>query len=299
MKRKLFLTALISALLLSGCGNSNTTEAPVQQTEQAAAKQDASENAAVATKDDMVEPDAVGYEGMQSIYADEINDGTYNINVDSSSSMFKITECTLTAANGGLTAKMTMGGTGYEYLYLGSAEEAAAADENGFIGYTEENGVHSFEIPVEALDTEIACAAFSKKKQMWYDRTLVFRADSLPYTAFKNIVTADTLGLSDGEYTVNVTLSGGSGKAGVQSPAKLTVNGGKATAELIWSSNKYDYMVVDGEKILPTSIEEFSVFEIPVFVFDQNMPVKADTTAMSRPYEIDYTLNFESASITQ
>ena len=299
MKRKLFLTALISALLLSGCGNSNTTEAPVQQTEQAAAKQDASEKDAVATKDDMVEPDAVGYEGMQSIYADEINDGTYNINVDSSSSMFKITECTLTAANGGLTAKMTMGGTGYEYLYLGSAEEAAAADENGFIGYTEENGVHSFEIPVEALDTEIACAAFSKKKQMWYDRTLVFRADSLPYTAFKNIVTADTLGLSDGEYTVNVTLSGGSGKAGVQSPAKLTVNGGKATAELIWSSNKYDYMVVDGEKILPTSTEEFSVFEIPVFVFDQNMPVKADTTAMSQPYEIDYTLNFESASITQ
>ncbi|MBQ9518835.1 MAG: hypothetical protein IJR59_02945, partial [Firmicutes bacterium] len=66
----------------------------------------------------------------------------------------------------------------------------------------------------------------------------------------------------------------------------------------VWSSNKYDYMVVDGEKYLPVSTEEFSVFEIPVLFFDREMPVKADTTAMSQPHEIEYTLNFEAKTIS-
>ena len=78
---------------------------------------------------------------------------------------------------------------------------------------------------------------------------------------------------------------------------KLTVKDGKPTVEIIWSSNKYDYMVVDGEKIDPVSVEEFSVFEIPVLGFDYKMPVSADTTAMSTPHEIEYTLYFDSSSI--
>ena len=94
-------------------------------------------------------------------------------------------------------------------------------------------------------------------------------------------------------------LDGGSGKASVQSPAKLTVKDGKAIAEIIWSSNKYDYMIVEDEKILPVSTEEFSVFDIPVSVFDYKMPVSADTTAMSTPHEIEYTLFFDSTSISK
>ena len=90
---------------------------------------------------------------------------------------------------------------------------------------------------------------------------------------------------------------GGSGKASVQSPAKLTVKNGAAFAELIWSSNKYDYMLVDGEKYLPTSTEELSVFEIPVAQFDTKLKITADTTAMSTPHEIEYTIYFDSASI--
>ena len=84
----------------------------------------------------------------------------------------------------------------------------------------------------------------------------------------------------------------------MQSPARLTVEEGKASAEIIWSSNKYDYMLVDGEKILPTSTEEFSVFDIPVIGFDYKMPVSADTTAMSTPHEIEYTLYFDSTTIS-
>ena len=35
-------------------------------------------------------------------------------------------------------------------------------------------------ISVEALNKELPCAAFSKKKQKWYDRNIVFLADSMP-----------------------------------------------------------------------------------------------------------------------
>lgn len=52
-----------------------------------------------------------------------------------------------------------------------------------------------------------------------------------------------------GEYTVDVALEGGSGKASVQSPTKVTVKDGKITATIIWSSPYYDYMIVDGEKV--------------------------------------------------
>ena len=111
--------------------------------------------------------------------------------------------------------------------------------------------------------------------------------------------TVESLGLKDGEYTVSAELEGGSGKASVQSPAKLTVKDGKAMAEIIWSSNKYDYMIVDEEKILPVSTDEVSVFEIPVNGFDYKMPVAADTTAMSTPHEVQYTIYFDSSSIAE
>ena len=127
----------------------------------------------------------------------------------------------------------------------------------------------------------------------------MFRADSLPEDVLpqQEKVTAESLGLADGEYTVEVKLEGGSGRASVQSPAKLTVSGGKATAEIIWSSNKYDYMRIGDEKYLPTDTAEFSVFEIPVASFDRKLKIAADTTAMSTPHEIEYTLYFDSASI--
>ena len=238
---------------------------------------------------------------MEAIGGEAIKDGEYHINVDSSSSMFKIADCVLKVKDGEMTADIIITSKSYKYLFAGTADEADAMDsETAYIGYTSDDEDRSvFSFPVEALDKEIQCAAFSEKKQTWYDRTLVFRADSLPDDAFSESRWTDTaaLGIADGEYTVEVTLEGGSGKATVQSPAKLTIKDGAATAEIVWSSNKYDYMVVEGEKILPVSMEEHSVFEIPVKGFDYRLPVSADTTAMSTPHEIDYTLFFDSASI--
>lgn len=110
-------------------------------------------------------------------------------------------------------------------------------------------------------------------------------------------MTIDELQLADGNYTVEVTLEGGSGRATIESPTGLSVEDGQATAEIVWSSNHYDYMIVGGEKYLPVSTDEHSVFEIPVEVFDEGMDVIGDTTAMSTPHEVEYTLTFASDSI--
>lgn len=234
---------------------------------------------------------------LTPIYGKDIKDGTYKINVQSSSSMFKITDCELTVSEGKMTAVMTMSGKGYLQIFMG---KGADAEESGFIPFEEnENGEHTYTVPVDALDTEIQCAAYSKNKEQWYDRTLIFCSDSLPTDAFADgiIATAESLGLADGEYTVEVTLEGGSGRAEIQSPAVLTVEDGNAFAEIIWGSSNYDYMTVNGERFDLINTEGNSAFKIPVTGFDYKMPVTADTTAMSVPYEIEYTLYFDSATI--
>ncbi len=313
MKNKFIalLSAFTAAMMLSSCGSQDGTvssETTSEVLSEASAEESAvsdtesvSETEASEDTVQTVSAEEVVEEGMVPIYGSDIKDGTYDVTVDSSSSMFNITKCALTVSDGKMTAEMTMGGKGYLYVFMGTADEAAAADESSYIQYEENSdGEHTFTVPVEALDSGISCAAFSKKKEIWYDRTLLFRADSLPVEAFGEgiVKTAADLGLADGEYTVEVTLSGGSGRASVQSPAKLTIENGEASADILWSSSNYDYMLVNGEKYLPVSTENGSEFIIPVTGFDYNMSVSADTTAMSTPYEIEYTLNFDSGSIT-
>ena len=103
----------------------------------------------------------------------------------------------------------------------------------------------------------------------------------------------------DGEYAIDVSMTGGSGKATVVSPTVFLVKDGKAYAKLQWSSSNYDYMIVDGEKILNENTNEngYSTFTIPVTAFDSEMSVIADTTAMGTPHEIAYALTFYADSI--
>ena len=288
----------LSSVLAAGCGGKNQAETlPAQSSETMSVQ--VSET--VAATEETAEQQSVGTEGMTPVFASELRDGVYQIQVDSSSSMFRIEACELTVKDGSMTADMKMGGTGYLKLYMGTGEEAAKAPEEKMIPFEEAaDGSHHFTVPVEALDKELDCAAFSKKKEKWYDRVLVFRADSLPADALTDAaqVTAESLGLADGCYTVEVSMEGGSGRVSVESPAKLVVKDQKAVAEVVWSSPNYDYMKVGEEKFLPVNQGgETSVFEIPVTVFDRKMAVAADTTAMSTPHEIEYTLLFDSASI--
>lgn len=295
-KISVILSALIIAAAAVSCGgNDNSAEKSSSSVSISESSSDES------TEKATVAYESVGFEGMTPIYGDSIADGEYSIKVDSSSSMFKIVDCTLKVSGGKMTADMIMSGTGYEKVFMGTSEEAANAAESDFIAFTENSdGQSVFTVPVEALDSVINCAAFSKRKELWYDRELVFRADSLSADDFSDsgYVTAVDLELADGDYTAEVELSGGSGKAKIDSPAKITVSGGKASAEIRWGSNNYDYMVVGGEKYLPVSMNEVSVFEIPIEGFDFKINIAADTTAMSTPHEIEYTLYFDSSTIT-
>lgn len=292
---------VLAAASFSACGSNQTTDSgQSSQAEQSDSSAEPESFDKVATSSDMSSVNDVVADGMTPVEGSQIKDGTYDITVDSSSSMFSITSCKLTVKDGKMTAVMTMGGKGYLYVYMGTGEEAAKAEKSDYVPFVEnENGEHTFTVPVEALDKGLSCAAFSKNKEMWYDRTLVFRADSLPsdaYAAGTGKTVAD-LNLADGAYTAAVTLEGGSGRASIQSPAQIRVENGQAYATIVWSSSNYDYMVVDGQKYLQTNTEGNSTFEIPVSVFDRKITVAADTTAMSTPHEITYTLTFDSASV--
>lgn len=280
MKKYISIIAISAFLMLSGCAQNNTSQAPQSETS-------TSESVSAATAE----------AGNSGLTAADILDGSYEITVDSSSTMFNITRCTLNVSDGKMTAVMTMHGKGYLYLFMGKGEDAV---ESGHIPFVEDaDGNHTFTVPVSALDTPIDCAAFSKNKEKWYDRTLVFRSDLIPAESFAEGVlkTPASMGLSDGEYIADVTLSGGSGRASVQSPAKITITDGTAYAEIIWSSSNYDYMRIGEEKFLPTNTEGNSTFAIPVSYFDREITVYADTTAMSEPHEIEYKLIFDSTSV--
>lgn len=105
--------------------------------------------------------------------------------------------------------------------------------------------------------------------------------------------------LADGSYTVEVSLAGGSGRAGVESPAAMEVRLGKATLTLVWSSPNYDYMLVGGRRYVPVNHTGNSTFEIPVLSLDEPFKVVGDTTAMSTPHEIEYELTLKRASVRE
>ena len=285
MTKRNIAALLLALCLLTGCG---AKEQSAAQTE--------SNTSAVADSSQMTTVQDVVEDGMVPVPADALRDGVYKVKVDCSSSMFRIEDCELTVEGGAMTAKLFMGSDAYGYFYAGTAEDAAATDGADYI----EPENRTFRLDVSALDAAVYCAAWSVKKELWYDRTLVFRSDSLPLTAFKTLVTAESLGLADGPYVCKVSLAGGSGRASLHDPAFLTVKDGAVTALIIWNSPNYDYMLVDGARYDVESVTEGgSCFTIPVAAFDHRLAVVADTTAMSQPYEIEYTLTFDSASLTQ
>lgn len=264
------------------------------------------------------------------VYGKDIKDGVYDVEVNSSSSMFRIVKAKLIIIDGNMEADITLSGTGYLKLFMGTGEEALKAQEESYIPYVEdEEGAYTYKIPVEVLNKEFACAAYSKKKEQWYDRQLVILASSLPEEVLsqelaekikeevknhegdkiKKDVGEEQAKIenlqwspikmedSDGNYTMEVTLHGGSGKATIISPTHIRIAQGTANAFLEWNSPNYDYMIVNGKQYFPVSGEGNSVFEIPILALDKEIDVIADTVAMSKPYEVAYTLTFHSDTI--
>lgn len=130
------------------------------------------------------EPAQIANEKARPIYGNQIKDGTYAIEVSSSSSMFKIIDAQLTVEGGEMSAVLTLSGTGYEKLYLGTGEEASAAADDKCVYYVEDaEGNYTYKVPVTALNQDTDCAAWSIRKKMWYDRVLVFQSALIPEDA--------------------------------------------------------------------------------------------------------------------
>jgi len=292
MKYTRFVSLLaVSALLaasLAGCGSSASSVASSASSEavssaaESAVSEAASESAAASS-------------------ARALKDGTYTAEFDTDSSMFHVNEAsdgkgTLTVEDGQMTLHISLQSKKIVNLYVGMAADAPdheadwlqpTTDTVTYSDGTSEE-VYGFDVPVEALDTDFQLAILGTKGK-WYDHTVSVR--NVEAQAAEAVETP-----ADGSYTCEVTLEGGSGRATVDSPAALTVADGKMTATIVWSSPNYDYMVVDGEKYLPTNTEGNSTFEIPVSALGVPLSVVADTVAMSTPHEIEYTLTFSAPS---
>ena len=292
MKDMRFVSLLaVSALLaasLAGCGSSASSVASSASSEAVSSVAESAVSGAAS-------------ESAAASSAQALEDGTYTAEFDTDSSMFHVNEAsdgkgTLTVEDGQMTLHISLQSKKIVNLYVGMAADAPdheadwlqpTTDTVTYSDGTSEE-VYGFDVPVEALDTDFQLAILGTKGK-WYDHTVSVR--NVEAQAAEAVET-----LADGSYTCEVTLEGGSGRATVDSPAALTVADGKMTATIVWSSPNYDYMVVDGEKYLPTNTEGNSTFEIPVSALGVPLSVVADTVAMSTPHEIEYTLTFSAPS---
>ena len=291
----LVLAVLMLLAVLAGCAQQSapaeSTES--EQTEQTAEPETPEQSAEEETP---AEPEA-----EEEPEQPALPDGVYTAEFNTDSSMFHANEAcdgkgTLTVENGEMTIHVSLASTSILNLFPGTAEDAQKEGAEllqpttDTVTYSDglSDEVYGFDIPVKALDEDFQLAILGTKGK-WYDHT-VRVANAQPAAAEAP---------ADGTYTCDVTLEGGSGRATVDSPAVLTVADGRMTATIVWSSPNYDYMLVDGEKYLPTNTEGNSTFEIPVTALDTPLDVVGDTVAMSTPHEIEYTLTFASASLIE
>ena len=272
----LSVVTVLLAASLAGCGTSSTAPSAVSS--------EAPSSAASSAASEVTETAA-------------LPDGVYTAEFDTDSGMFHANEAndgkgTLTVKDGQMTFHVSLASKKIVNLYVGMAADAEANKADWLLPTTDtvtysdgtSEEVYGYDIPVATVDQDFQLALLGTKGK-WYDHTVSIR-NAQP----KAEEAAETP--ADGEYSVNVTLEGGSGRATVESPAALTVADGKMTAVIRWSSPNYDYMIVDGEKYLPTNTEGNSTFEIPVTALDTPLDVVGDTVAMSTPHEIEYTLTF-------
>ena len=323
----------MSCALVTGCGGSKTPAAESEAATEAPAEEQESTDAP--TEEQTSDEADAQEETEEKTAAAVLEDGTYTAEFDTDSSMFHVNEAndgkgTLTVKDGKMTIHVSLASKKIVNLFVGKAEDAQkdgaeilepTTDTVTYSdGMSEE--VYGFDIPVPAIDEEFDVALIGTKGK-WYDHKVSVKnpvksddtdakkddkenkdADSKADDTDKDAKDSKTsegktladLNLEDGDYTMDVTLTGGSGRATIDSPAAIKVEGDKATATIVWSSPNYDYMLVDGEKYEPVNKDGNSTFEIPVSVFDAEMEVTADTVAMSEPHEIDYTLNFDSTT---
>lgn len=222
-----------------------------------------------------------------------LTDGNYQVDVETGNKMFKVTNCILTSEKGKMYAVITLSGTGYDYLYMGTAADAAKATAKDYIPYVvNEAGQYTYKIPVKSLDKGIAVAAHSIKNDKWYDRTLTFSSSSA-----KRII-------ADGNYQVNAEAGG---KMIRVTNCVMTVKNGQMTAAVTLSGRGYNRIYLgdvndapndESNWILPDSLlAEQYTFQIPVEKLDEVMTIAVHTTK-SNKWDTR-TLTFYSEGMTK
>ena len=167
------------------------------------------------------------FSNMDRIYPTAA-DGTYSIEVETGAAMFKVVDCKLTVKNGLMTAVITLSGTGYDYLYMGTGADAEKADRKSWVPYVvDANGKYTYTIPVEALDKKIAVASHSIKKNQWYGRTLTFKYDTL-----QKISDDSNTNPSNPSTPSKPSDNNGNGNSNASKP-----NDGKADSESKWEAD--------------------------------------------------------------
>ena len=115
-------------------------------------------------------------------------DGVYTTTAETGTTMFRVVEIILTVKNGKMSAEITLSGTGYDYLYMGTAAEAAGNEsqwigckdeQKSYIENGEEKTGRSYIIPISTLDTPLAMASHSVKRDRWYDRSITVSSNNL------------------------------------------------------------------------------------------------------------------------
>ena len=207
--------------------------------------------------------------------------------VETDNKMFKIIRSVLTLKDGQYTAQITLSGTGYDKLYCGTAEQAAA-DSANWISYSgeynyedagEEKTGYVFNIPVSAVNQPIPVAAHSVKKDEWMDRNVTFTVEVIeptpvPEENIEHTVETDNkmfkiirsvLTQKDGQYTAQITLSGTGYDILYCGIAEQAANDSTN-----WISYSGEYYYEDeGEA------KTGYVFNIPVSAVNQPIPVAA------------------------
>ena len=248
----------------------------------------------------------------------KVPNGIYSGTAETGAQMFKVVAVELTVKDGDMKAKITLSGVAYDYLYMGTPEEAAAADKSAWIAgigtadYTTDDGQTKtgmqYEIPVAALDQPLTVASHSEKRDKWYARTITIASASLKKTS--DLPADETNKIADGIYEATAETGAAMFKV---VKVKLTAKDGKMTALITLSGVGYNYLYLGtaadaaadksawiaskgkGEYTLNGETKTGLQFEIPVEALDQGLAVAAHAVKSGKWF--DRTITIASSSL--
>lgn len=242
------------------------------------------------------------------------SDGIYSTTAETGASMFKVVGVKLTVKNGKMSAVITLSGEGYDYLYMGTAADAATHTDNwikysGTDTYTlgdETKTGRTYTMPVSALDTPLTIASHSERQQKWYNRTITISSKNLKKTG--DIPAEGTP--ADGIYSTSAVTGAAMFKV---VGTKLTVKNGKMTALITLSGVGYDYLYMGtaadaannkaqwikyngtAAYILDGVTKTGRTYEIPVSALDKPITVASHSESHNKWY--DRTITFSSKDL--